>query len=89
MVFIRVENFFSRFKKMETREERDKKLFEILKAKIVSTRFKAAIRGTTLHLYDISPALRSEIFLRKKEILEYITSALKDSTPSDISFLKP
>lgn len=89
MVFVKVGNFFIKFKRLETREESDKKIYEILKTNVPGADFKIAVRGKTIHLYDLPPVAKNALFLKKEKILGDIKKALKDTGPNEISFLKP
>ncbi|OGF51735.1 hypothetical protein A3I27_04520 [Candidatus Giovannonibacteria bacterium RIFCSPLOWO2_02_FULL_43_11b] len=89
MVFVRVENFLSKFKKLETKEGRENKVCEILKGSIPADGLKIAVRKKTIYFYDLSPAAKSEIFFKKEEILEKVKKVMKEAAPNEISFRKP
>jgi len=89
MTLVRVENFLNKFKKFETGDGREKKVYDILKGSVPGLECKLAVRRKTIYFYDLSPSAKSEIFLRKAEILEKAKKAMRDAAPNEISFRKP
>ncbi len=89
MALVRVENFLNKFKKFETEDGREKKVYDILKGSVPDLKCKLAVRKKTIYFYDLSPSAKSEIFLRKAEILGKAKKAMRNAAPNEISFRKP
>ncbi|OGF68971.1 hypothetical protein A3H65_00210 [Candidatus Giovannonibacteria bacterium RIFCSPLOWO2_02_FULL_45_14] len=89
MVLIRVENFLSKFKGLGANEERENKIYEILKNSFLIGKAKVAVRKKTIYFYDLSPAAKSELFLKKEVILKKLKEVMKSAAPNEISFRKP
>ena len=87
MVLIRVENYLGKFKKVAS-EDLGAQLEEFFKKKFPGAEFSLKVKNKVVYIQNSSPALKSELFLRKRKIVEELKNFFGDRSPKDISFLK-
>jgi hypothetical protein len=88
MVFVRAGDYLSKFKSLESQEERARKAGNVLAKIFPGVAVNVAIKKNILHISTSNSAVRNEVFIRKREILEKLEEAMGKSAPSDISFQK-
>lgn len=87
MAFIRVENYLAKFKKAAS-EDFSEKVKEFFKKKFPGTEFDLKVKNKVIYINNSNPGLRSELFLRKRKIIEDLGEVFGDKSPKDISFRK-
>ena len=87
MVFISVQNFLNKFKDLSY-QDMGPRVLEIITKKFPGEELNIKVKNKEIYISNISPALKSEIFLKQKEILKEVKEILGDNSPLSINFRK-
>jgi hypothetical protein len=86
-MFIKVENYLAKFRKLAP-EDLAPRVEAGIKKKFPGSDFKLKIKDKTIFFFELSPALKNEIFLRRAEILKDLKEAIGKRAPLNIEFRK-